>query len=391
MWVRKKYFYIIKEDYTVLNIGSILQNKEECFFGYYDKTPWSSDMKFVLFNKIINNEIIAICLYNTNDQLIREIGFSKAWNLQQGCMAQWILYKGEECVIYNDIEDKHLISKISTINGVLIKKILFPIQALNPTNKSYISLNYSRLFAIRPEYGYKVSVLNFKANEQHDKDGLWEYNIETDQVNLIISLNDLIDRNDLSMKDSLHKYNHVFYSPNGEKLVFLHRWQNKHGKYSRLYLYDRILHKHELIFANRIISHYFWKDNETIIIYSGGKNGINYYLINVNDKTMVPYYKGYLDKYGDGHPSYSNDRKWIVTDSYPDRKRIRHILLFDIQKEKMIEVGGFFEPKSFEGSNRCDLHPRWSPDGNYIAIDSAYSGMRTLLLLNTNNVLLKEY
>ena len=44
----------------------------------------------------------------------------------------------------------------------------------------------------------------------------------------------------------------------------------------------------------------------------------------------------------------------------------------------------------YYGYKRCDLHPRWSPDGNFISIDSTHEEKRKTFLINVSKVL-KNY
>ena len=51
-----------------------------------------------------------------------------------------------------------------------------------------------------------------------------------------------------------------------------------------------------------------------------------------------------------------------------------------------ILIGKFLSPLKFNGYNRCDLHPRWSPDGKFISIDSTYAGSRKSYLINVSKI-----
>ena len=45
---------------------------------------------------------------------------------------------------------------------------------------------------------------------------------------------------------------------------------------------------------------------------------------------------------------------------------MRHLLLCRPDADVVIDVGAFFSPWRYDGSVRCDLHPRWSPDGRWV-------------------------
>ena len=67
-----------------------------------------------------------------------------------------------------------------------------------------------------------------------------------------------------------------------------------------------------------------------------------------------------------------------------------HLNLYDIETNNVIKIGRFFSPLKFSGYYRCDLHPRWSPDGKYISIDSSHSGLRKHCMINVSNILKKS-
>jgi putative transposase len=42
--------------------------------------------------------------------------------------------------------------------------------------------------------------------------------------------------------------------------------------------------------------------------------------------------------------------------------------------------------KQLEEENRCDLHPRWSPDGRQVCIDSAHEGERQMYIVDVSEL-----
>jgi hypothetical protein len=83
-----------------------------------------------------------------------------------------------------------------------------------------------------------------------------------------------------------------------------------------------------------------------------------------------------------GHISYLPGSDWIVGDTYPDSERNQHLYLYHIKEKKMVMLGSFKSPIEYTGSKlkaaddewRRDLHPRLSPDGRWITIDSPHGG-----------------
>ena len=102
-----------------------------CFFGYYDKSPWSKDMNKALFHRPVSGRVELIVL---DRPLARQesIGVSEAWNWQQGTMARWLPGQTGHRVIFNDIVDDVLGSKTVDLDTGTTRSIEWPIQAVHP-------------------------------------------------------------------------------------------------------------------------------------------------------------------------------------------------------------------------------------------------------------------
>lgn len=359
--------------------------KQELFFGYYDKSPWNVNMTRMLFHEIREDRKVNIIVFDKEIKNKYTVGTSCAWNFQQGSMAQWIPGRNDQ-IVFNDVKDRRLVARtISLVNG---KETIhpFPVQAVHPKRKEYLSLNYKRLSRLRPDYGYWQEVENFSDNTALDQDGIWCYDIQSGKSNLIISLEQLSQNiNNIKGKGSDQKVNHIIYSPSGDKFVFMHRWFTAKGKFSRLYVANSDGTDLKLLLDDRMISHYQWRDDRYIVAWARTNEfGNHYYLINVINGSYDVVGHNKLDFYGDGHPSFSPNKRWMITDTYPNKARIRHLILYDTKENEVIEIGRFLSPLRFEGQKRCDLHPRWSPDGNFICIDSVHEGIRKSYILNVS-------
>ncbi|GAG54506.1 unnamed protein product, partial [marine sediment metagenome] len=117
------------------------------------------------------------------------------------------------------------------------------------------------------------------------------------------------------------------------------------------------------------------------------KYGDHYYLF--QDLSSEFEILGEKDFSSDGHCSYSPDRKYILTDTYPDNERMRTLILYRIVDNKRIDIGNFFSPPEIAEEIRCDLHPRWSRDGKKICIDSTHEGNRQIYVLDISQIIEK--
>ena len=269
----------ILSPYEWITIGS--EKEDSIFFGYYDKSPWSIDGNKLLLHRYKNDDVLEIIVFDKVNCRLKEVAVTKAWNYQQGSMLQWL---DNKTIIFNDFVDQNLVSRIVDIETSKEKLIDYPIQSVDPIGKEALTLNYKRLFKLRKQYGYKVNSMNYNEDFSLSEDGLWKIDLQNNKANLIISLEDLISSNYREeMKDSEHKINHIIYSPNKTKFLFMHRWLSPSGKYSRLYVADKDGSNITMLFDDRMVSHYSWKDDNTIIAWARTKNkGDQYYVVELN-------------------------------------------------------------------------------------------------------------
>lgn len=301
-------------------------------------------------------------------------------------MTQWWPDSSYE-IIFNTLRYNLLIAKRMTLNGEVVREYNFPVQTVSSDSTSFISLNYRRLARLRPDYGYDVEVSNFHPYMGDDQDGLWIVNSETGRGNLIISLEILkAFQARQEMKNSEHKVNHVMFSPVGKRIIFMHRWIGASGKFSRLITANLDGSDLFLLADDRMVSHYAWQDDEHVLAWARMNGEDHFYLYTDQTDEFKIIGGGLLDVYGDGHPSYSPDKRWIVIDTYPGRDRRMALLIYDTKKNSIYEIGRFISAWKYRNEYRCDLHPRWSRDGLSIAIDSTHEGNRGLYLIDVSKI-----
>ncbi len=396
---KKGFLYKIHPRSSLCSIQSLLNtsnnnnynNKAALFFGYYDKSPWCKDLSLFLFHSCLmkNRGDLELRIIDLVSRKNRSFGLTKTWNYQQGAMLQWLNWFDFKVVAYNSLIKDSIGSLFVKLNkDFSIEKIAesnWPIQSIHPSEEKFISLNYSRLALFRPEYGYKILTKKTRFFENDEKDGLWQINWPND-IDWFLSLDFLKKINpQANMLCAHHKVNHAIYSPNGKRVIFMHRWLAKKGKFSRLYSVDSDGSNLNLLLDNEMVSHYSWRNDEEIIVWARTFDGTdNYLLLNTISGKIEILGAGIFDVFGDGHPSFSKCGRFILTDTYPDRQRIRKLLLFDLETKKVALLGEFLEPLGFDNQLRCDLHPRFSPDDSMISFDSAFSGSRETYIMKLN-------
>ena len=80
----------------------------------------------------------------------------------------------------------------------------------------------------------------------------------------------------------------------------------------------------------------------------------------------------------------------MLTDTYPDKEEKRGLILFDRDTDTRYDLGRFSSPRSEQqpGDIRCDLHPRWSADGNRITFDAIHEGFRGIYMMDISGLVL---
>ena len=354
----------------------VSEKGKHCYFGYYDKSPLDCNSQRVLFVRLPKDakegDVAEVCLYDMTQKTQTVIGKTSAWNWQQACMEQWV---NDEVVSYNRYdaakkEYQAVLHNISTGKDKVLSRAAY---AYNTNYTKYLSLNFYRLDKYAKGYGYLYPVDLMDEKE----DGIWEVDVETGDIRLILTLSDVMAYNPHYSEGIQHYINHVTYCPDENYVMFIHRWQERGETFiSRLLLFNKETGEITTILDNGHVSHYCWKNDKELLIFATNKEMQKGYMI-------VNIYTGETSMVDglpmeDGHPSYSVDGRRILTDTYPNNGRKQYLFLHDTEKKELKVVDKLWSPFKYYNEYRCDLHPRWSKDNRYVVVDNTATGVRTL-------------
>lgn len=385
----------IKSEGNIVRISPD-DNNHEYFFGYYDKSPWDISDRYMLcmrandtWSNVSPREKADILLIDTekaekDPERVKKIAETRAWNVQQSCMLQWLGPDYSSKILYNDYRDGKYCSVILTLETMEERVINAPVYSVAADGSFALTLDFSRLYELRPGYGYYNVPEITKGIALPDSTAIWKVDLVTGEVTTLLKYTDFANfepRPEMKEEGSVHKVNHIMLSPNGKRFMVLYRWFNGQRKYTRLITCNVDGTDMYVLSDDDMVSHCYWKNNSAILAFENKKKtGPGYYLM--KDKT---------DKYihcwpqfsNDGHPSYSPDGKYIVTDSYPDRARVASINLMDgnERKKENTTIARVFAPFKYDNDTRCDLHPRWNHSGDKICFDSIFEGHRGLYVV----------
>lgn len=392
-YLRHKKEYKYRTNFKIDVLGKTEPNS---FFGYYDKSPESASGNVLTYvtkgdttKEPQSGQRCYLQVFDRADTLCLEIPI-KAFNWQQGSRAHWLT---DDLFCFNDFDDQkniYVTRVFSVEKKAEIKSFSRPVQDSYGTDY-LISLNYRRLMALRPDYGYSnLPALSEAELLDHTNDGLWVIDYVTGASDLAVSINKVCaikPHDDFSR--AMHKLNHVMISPDGSKVIFIHRYLLGGQRFDRLFLMYKDGYELTLLSDFGIVSHCFWVDNETVLGYMSGPSNENaYWLIDVHTGEFVEFNSVALGKYGDGHPHVHGD--WFVTDTYPDKSRMQHLLLCNLKTNEIKVLGEFYHGFEFDGQSRCDLHPRFSPDGGSVFFDSVFDGKRHLYRMDLKKPLIQQ-
>lgn len=387
----------IKSEGDVIRVSP--DDSYEYFYGYYDKSPWDASDRYMIcvkvkqsYKSVAPKEPGVVGVIDTQDEnRFYKIGVTHSWNVQQSCMAQWMGPDFKSRIIYNDFRDGRYCSVIYNFGSKKEEKVL-PMAAYDVARDGsfILSLDFSRLHRMRPGYGYSNLPDTTKKELCPDKTCIWKVDVVTGTVTELFKYTDFAAfEPDESMAGAEHKVNHLMISPNCKRFMVLHRWFQKGRKHTRLVTVN--IDKTEMynLSDDVFVSHCYWKNDEEILSFLRKKEtGDHYYLM--RDKTQE-YRMFWPELNTDGHCSYSPDSNLIITDTYPNRKRIASVYLCTEEDNRSRRIARVFSPFRYDNDCRCDLHPRWNRAGNKICIDSVHNGKRGLYVIPVPMVDLKRY
>jgi hypothetical protein len=366
------------------------------FFGYYDKFCWNQSGRYLLALETdfmerapeAGDPAVIGLIDTANGNQWTPLDETTAWNWQQSCMLNWLPSEPESTIIYNKRVGDRFVAVIRNIHTGATRTLPRPIYALSRDGKFAITGNFSRLHHTRPGYGY-AGVPDPNFDKAHpDDDGLYYMDLETGNNRLIITIDQMRHfKPRPDMNEGKHWFNHFLINADNTRFTFLHRWQRASGGwYTRLYTANPDGSDIHLMADDNFVSHYDWYTADKVVAWAHHHRLGTHYLLFTDHSDQVEIVGEGLFA-TDGHCSYSPDRQWMMTDTYPDADNNRTLMLYHLASQTRIDIGKFFAPPQLQGPIRCDLHPRWRQDGLQICIDSAHEGHRQVYVLDIREII----
>lgn len=369
------------------------------FFGYYDKCPWDVTGRYMLGieTPFIDRpptaaDAVVIGLIDTQEDFgWRPLAETRAWNWQMSCRLHWLPTAADRKIIFNAREEDRFVSVILDVFNGETRTLPRSIYDLSRDGKTAFTLNFSRLADHRPGYGYAGLVDPGRNNLHPDNDGLWRLDMETGSESLIVSYAQVAAfQPNPTMKGVSHWFNHILINPSGTRLFFFHRWRRWEGTlaswHTRVFTVNPDGSDLFVVPNLQNASHYDWLDDNHVLIESQDPTTREWQHVLVTDRTTERTILGPGTLRDGGHSSFSPDRHWLLTDTYPDKNGLQTMMLFRLADQELIEIGRFPVAPQVRGEIRCDLHPRWNRDGTQICFDSTHEGNRQMYVADVVSI-----
>lgn len=371
------------------------------FFGYYDRNPWNHDRTLHLAMRIPQGERIPVQGETAEIGIIGADGYrplvtTRAWCHQQGSM-ELFLPRRPDCFVYNDYDlaDGKMVARIFRLGEGVTGRYERPIYAISPDGRWGVSLNFGRI--PRRGYSYADAVLS---NDLHpadlDADGLWLIDLDSGEIKLIVSYRTMIERHPYAYSiEGRHIWlNHAIFNCDSGRLLWLFRQCQEPQTMSKMwqtFMYTCSLDGSDAecilpeVYWHGQISHQIWGRTAHEILVDASWAGQGHDAV-VFDESRRPLLAQKLAA-GHGqmsHMVFSPDGKYLLADSYPDVTGFQTLILIKVDGGKHEVLGNFRhdQPPQAPVEVRCDLHPRWSPDGKVVTVDSIHSGARAVYMLD---------
>ena len=380
--------------------------------NYFGINAWSPDNRYLIVletdikDRLPDGEPCTIGLVDLQDgNRFIPVTTTRCWNFQEAAMAHWLPW-AKDVFVFNDVREgvfSAVVINWKTKEERVLKGL--PVSAVSEDGEWAISINYARLFLTRPDYGYYGDGQDPRKTVVFpEDDGLWLVNMRTGVSRLILSIAATKDLVPKVGPSGMSYYCHTVISKDFSRVYFLSRSveQSMEGvKKSKGTNWQTTAFTCNLdgTEVRRCFpdgwgsSHFNWKPNlskhdaATMVVTCKWLDRIYTHVeFTVGEENFVRQVGGRMMGF-DGHCIYSPDGKFVSSDGYFDRTHfMRNWKILRLADNAVRHVGTFFVPEVYRDIYcRCDLHPRWRPDGKQIGFNSVHEGTRQVYVMDIVN------
>ncbi|TMV10338.1 hypothetical protein FGK63_04570 [Ruegeria sediminis] len=381
---------------------------------------------------------------------------TKNYNFPQGARQHWL--GGTDTVIVNEVDDRGQPASalIDGHSGVRLGQLSFSTYCTDRPGTTSYSVDFGRLHRLGG-YGHSNVADRTPSDPVPADNGIFVSDIAADRTELLLSIGDVAKAAGVVTSATHPQFiTHLRLNPSNDRIAFLHRFRLADGGEETVLCAVGADGTRLRILARGYMSHFDWLDDTRLMIWGrrnqsiaalrrsplmnapviramlpcakavlrrllrrNGAVGMSY--LEVHDggtQPPEPFAAGILT--ADGHPMVNPAfPDWLVTDTYPDARGIRDLMLYHPPTRQRIDLGqyrkindkpsseivtqtkrhieakfGVAFPAELYAFTRsglhCDLHPRWFVQGGYVAFDSIHEGTRQIYATDVSDLVTEE-
>lgn len=353
-------------------------------FGFHDLIAFNKDGDKLLSLEVdeidhppLPGENAKVGYVTWKDQEFHALGETCAFNYPQGARMQWI--DNTHFIVNNRVGDHWGADIYDVEKGEKVKSLDSTCHCLTKDGKWAFGINYSRLHRLGG-YGYIGLEDQSKDEAIPENDGIYKTNVETNETTLLVSIADVANTDpSTSANNGFHHFvTHLCLNPANNRIAFLHRFLLADGGFRTRLMTVGVDGKNLRCLSFGFLSHYDWKDNESIYIWGreGGnmdamrskaifsnplikpllgfaktivkkifkrKSGLSCSMLlfkDKEDKTVISFANGVITE--DGHPmTCPTDNNIFICDTYPNKEGIRELFFYNFENNEKDIIGKY--------------------------------------------------
>ena len=376
--------------------------------NYFAINAWSPDNRYLLTletdlkDRMPDGQPCTLGLVDLGDgNRFIPVTTTCCWNFQEAAMAHWLPW-AKDTFVFNDVRDGRFCAVVMNWRTKEERHFPYPVSAVSEDGEWALSINYARLFITRPDYGYAGNGQNPRKGVVFpEDDGLWRVNLRTGEAKLIVSCADVKGMvPEVRNREGMSYLCHTVISKDCKRIYFLSR--SVEQSFEGVKKFQGVKWETTAFTCNAdgtgirrcfpdgwASSHFNWKPNlserdaRTMVVTCKWLNRFYTHVEFTVGEEDYPRQIGGKAMDFDGHCIYSPDGRFVSGDGYWDKDFRRHWKIVRLSDQKIREIGEFYVPEPYRDIYcRCDLHPRWRPDGKQIGFNSVHEGTRQVYLMD---------
>ena len=203
------------------------------WFGYYDMPVWDATGRYLLSLEVdfqdrppTADDLATIGMTDLHSGEYIRLSQTRAFNWQQGAMMHWLPTDPARSIIFNDRIEGRFVSVIMDVLTGERRVLGRATSDVGLSGKLALGLNFARIAATRPGYGYAGLPDPHRAENIPADDGVYAIDLSTGRDGLVASMRDAWEAlgRPEEMLGSKVWFNHTLLNPSETRLVFLMRW-----------------------------------------------------------------------------------------------------------------------------------------------------------------------